>query len=275
MFQKENWWSVKCLAIFSRMLSCHRPSCRARCAKNNNLPPNNPNFLLVIRFARKPSRFLLSLCGRLFLPLRSFLGDDVRLYHSIVNILTNLFTIFGTVFVNCLRLLRFQKESLWTRHCFRCILCLHRIILNPIREIILHDWSAMQYIYQLVYSVQNVVICRDHVSEFWKTRNPIHALLWFHSTPGSCCVVFLGASQSGSFGYWVKHILVFSELGTDDTFLTLGIFFQHFSSRIGGNRKKLLIKNFSSTTSCVRPTIATDGESFTKCIHGWTPNSLM
>ena len=86
MFRKESWWSVKCLAIFSRMLSCHRPSCRARCAKNNNIPSNNPNFLLVIRFARKPSRFLLSLCGRLCLPLRSFLGDDVRLCHSIVNI---------------------------------------------------------------------------------------------------------------------------------------------------------------------------------------------
>ena len=41
-----------------------------------------------------------------------------------------------------------------------------------------------------------------------------------------------------------EHIVVFSELGTDDTFLALGIFCQNISSRIGGIRKKLLIKRF-------------------------------
>ena len=69
--------------VSSRMLSCHRPSSVVHVAQVT-LPFHRtfPPILLVVRFARVRQLLLLSLCGRLFLPLRSFLSDGVCLCHD-------------------------------------------------------------------------------------------------------------------------------------------------------------------------------------------------
>ena len=73
--------------ISSRLLSCHRPLYHARCESINSIPSHSATILLVVRFALVRWRFLLSLCRRLSLPLRSFLSDEECLRHdSIVNL---------------------------------------------------------------------------------------------------------------------------------------------------------------------------------------------
>ena len=61
----------------------------------------------------------------------------------------------------------------------------HRITLDPIREVILHDYSVFVSTSRLVFHVQNFVIWRDQVSELCRRCNLIQALLWFYSTHGS------------------------------------------------------------------------------------------
>ena len=115
--------------IVSRMVSCHRPFCRARCASNSSIPSHSPIILLVIH--------LLSLCGRLFLPLRSFLRDEECLCHdSIAPLLTS----FNKLFLCSFYLASVTGEEIFVNMTlFRCFFCLHRLTLNPIREITLHD----------------------------------------------------------------------------------------------------------------------------------------
>ena len=102
--------------------------------------------------------------------------------------------------------------------------------------------SAMRCTCQLVYNVQNVVprSCLQNLEN--AQSHPRASLVSFYTWLVLCCL--LTNLTIGVFRILNEHIVVFSELGTDDTFLTLGIFCQHISSRIGGNRKKLLIKNF-------------------------------
>ena len=81
------------------------------------------------------------------------------------------------------------------------------------------------------------MICRDPVSEFCRRCNLYHALLGFYPNRASVLTDFTVVI----FRIMSEHIVVLRWLGTDDTFLTHGIFFQSVYSRIGGNRGKFLI----------------------------------
>ena len=180
--------------------------------------------------------------------------------------------LFGIVCVNYFRFRWRRKKSLWTRHCFRCFFCLHRITLNPIREIILHDSSVFVSASRHVFHVQNFVICRVHLSELCRTCNPVYALLRFYSTPGPCCFCLLTNLTIGVFRIMSEHIVVFSWLGTDDTFLTLGIFCQSISSRMGGNRGKFLIKRSFFDNSMLR--VTPNCRSWGRCISFFSNPSV-
>ena len=75
-----------------------------------------------------------------------------------------------------------------------CILCLHRITLNPTREIILHDWSVFVSASGLVFHVQNFVICRGSSLRILKNvqSHPRASLVFFYT--------WLVLFQLGSFG---------------------------------------------------------------------------
>ena len=84
----------------------------------------------------------LSLCGRLFLPLRSFLSDEECLYHD------SIVQFFCSVCKNASwpgeggeggeR----RKKSVQTQHSLRCVFGSHRITVEPIRALILHDQNT-------------------------------------------------------------------------------------------------------------------------------------
>ena len=73
---------------------------------------------------------------------------------------------------------------------------------------------------------------------------PSTRFLKIYPTPDSCCCCLRTDFTSGSLRKMRKHIEISSSLGTDDSFLSLGIFRQSISPRMGDNRGKFLIKGF-------------------------------
>ena len=68
-----------------------------------------------------------------------------------------------------------------------------------------------------------------------------HALPEFYSTLGSCCFCLLTDFTIGLFRIMSEHIVIATWLGTDDSFLTLGVFCQSISTRVGDNRGKFVV----------------------------------
>ena len=202
--------------IFSRMLSCHRPFCRARCASDNSIPSRDPNTSgspLCTGAMAVPSftlRTALSATPERWKVLVSWF--HCKYWHAFHKL-------FCIVCVNYVWRLWRKKKSLWTWFCFRYVFQFHRLTLDPIREVILNDWKLVVSTSRLFFHVQNFVICCDQVSERCRKYNPVHALLRFYSTPGSCCFfVFSQTSQLGSFG-WRVNMLWFP-LGGDRWYLS-------------------------------------------------------
>ena len=100
------------------------------------------------------------------------------------------------------------------------------------------------------------MICRDQVPKKLRRCSAVHALPRFYSTLGSCCFCLLTDFSIGVFRISSELIVVFSWLAIDETFLTLGIFFQSTSHRIGDNRKKLLNKKNFFDNSCLGSLVA-------------------
>ena len=106
---------------------------------------------------------------------------------------------------------------------------------------------------------------RDQVSEFCKKCNSIHALLWFSSTPGSCGFCLLTDFTIGIFRTMSEHIVVSSWLGTDDTFLTLGIFFQRIFPASVTTEGSSSSRDVSSITRSSRSPSAVEVEVDASC----------
>ena len=92
---------------------------------------------------------------------------------------------------------------------------------------------------RLTLHVQNFVIWIDQISEFCGNCNLMHALLRLYLTPCTRWFCLLTDFTIVIFRIMKEHIAVSSSLGTDDTFLALGIFCQRILSRIGDHWGKI------------------------------------
>ena len=173
--------------------AANQPCCRPRCACNNSIPAHSP-ILPVVHFAPVRQLFLLSL--RTALSATPFVSERWRVLMSRLDMLQE-------TLVNCLckvfRLLWRRKKSLKTRHCFRCFFRFHRTTLNPLVKSSGSIRAFFVSASRLVFHVQNFMICRDQVSEFCRKCNPVHALLRFYPTAGSCCFCLLTDFTLGIF----------------------------------------------------------------------------
>ena len=185
--------------ICSRRLSCHRPFCRARCASNTGIPSHSPTICLIVHFALVRKLFL-SLCGRLFLPLRSFLSDDGSLCRDSI--------------VDLDKFLKISLEwSVWIIPGFFAewkiiYLCKHEMVsdvsfvfhcttLFPIREIILHDQSVFVSASRLIVHVQNLLTKSPNLVE---SAIPFTRFFGFLLHLARVDSVSLQTSQVGSSG---------------------------------------------------------------------------
>ena len=67
--------SIEFYNIFAHTLSCHRPSCRTRCASSNNIPSHCPTIDRVSHIEPSLLLFLLLVVEQLFLLSRWFVND--------------------------------------------------------------------------------------------------------------------------------------------------------------------------------------------------------
>ena len=108
------------------------------------------------------------------------------------------------------------------------------------------------------------MICRDQIFECWRKCDPIHALLWFYSTPGSCG--FLSSYKPHSWGLLENEwTLLWFPPGWEPMipFLLLASCAGVSPPRIGGNRVKFLIKrSFDNFMRRVTPSCQSWGRCF-------------
>ena len=202
---------------------------------------HNPAILLGGRFAQVRRQYLSSLCGRLFLPLRSFLSDD-ECSHQDSNVdLDKLHELF--LFCRCRSFPVFDGV---------------RIFVNmtwfPTHLLSSSDNPASNSYTRLVRSKRLCAdisthshsyflkVCRDGVSELCGKCNPVHALCWlnFASCPRRFC--HFADFEFRNLRVTSKNFVTSSWMGIDESFLALGTFCQGVFFRTDDHRLRWVVK---------------------------------